>query len=119
MADILIRMEMPTTCADCHDADLPTAIAWLGAKCPWAHGIIDPGVYDLRHGRHPNCPLHELPEHGDLIDRVAFRAEMDNHYPFGRGTQRRHGEADAAKSTIINMLATAPVVVQASKEALE
>lgn len=33
--------------------------------------------------------------------------------------QRRHGEADAAKSTAINMLATAPVVVQASKEALE
>ena len=69
MADILIRMEMPKTCADCHDADLPTAIAWLGAKCPWAHGIIDPGVYDLRHERHPDCPLHELPEHGDLIDR--------------------------------------------------
>ena len=68
MPDILIRMEMPRTCADCHDADLPTAIAWLGAKCPWAHGIIDPGVYDLRQDRHPNCPLHELPPHGDLID---------------------------------------------------
>lgn len=68
MPDILIRMEMPKTCADCHDADLPTAIAWLGAKCPWANGIIDPGVYDLRHGRHPDCPLHELPPHGDLID---------------------------------------------------
>ena len=62
-------------------------------------------------------PLYELPPHGDLIDRVAFREEMDNHYPFGRGTQRRHGEADAAKSTIINMLASAPVVVQANKEA--
>lgn len=62
MPDILIRMEMPRTCADCHDADLPTAIAWLGAKCPWAHGIIDPGVYDLLHERHPDCPLVELPE---------------------------------------------------------
>ena len=69
MPDILIRMEMPKSCADCHDADLPTAIAWLGAKCPWAHGIIDPGVYDLRQDRHPNCPLHELPEHGDLIEK--------------------------------------------------
>lgn len=72
MADILIRMEMPKSCVDCHDADLPTAIAWLEAKCPWAHGIIDPGVYDLRHGRHPDCPLHELPPHGDLIDRDAL-----------------------------------------------
>ena len=74
MPDILIRgMEMPRTCADCHDADLPTAIAWLGAKCPWAHGIIDPGVYDLRHGRHPDCPLLELPPHGDLIDMDKIR----------------------------------------------
>lgn len=80
MADILIRMEMPKTCADCHDADLPTAIAWLGAKCPWAHGIIDPGVYDLRHERHPDCPLVELPEHGDLIDRDAFDADARKRY---------------------------------------
>lgn len=69
MADILIRgMEMPKTCADCHDADLPTAIAWLGAKCPWSTGIIPPGTYDLRNGRHPDCPIVELPPHGDLID---------------------------------------------------
>ena len=61
----------------------------------------------------------ELPEHCDLIDRAAFRAEMDNHYPFGRGTQRRHGEADAAKSTIINMLANAPVIVPSNKEAVD
>mgnify|MGYP007130691099 CR=1 FL=1 len=74
MSDILIRgMEMPKSCADCHDADLPTAIAWLGAKCPWAHGIIDPGVYDLRQDRHPNCPLVELPSHGDLIDMDKIR----------------------------------------------
>ena len=76
MPDILIRMEKPRTCADCHDADLPTAIAWLGAKCPWAHGIIDPGVYDLRHGRHPDCPLHELPPHGDLVDTTQYRDEF-------------------------------------------
>lgn len=64
----------------------------------------------------PECPIQELPEHGDLIDRVAFRAEMDKHYPFDHGTQRRHGEADEAKSTIINMLANAPVIVPSNKE---
>ena len=84
MPDILIRMEMPRTCADCHDADLPTAIAWLGAKCPWAHGIIDPGVYDLRHERHPDCPLVELPPHGDLIDRdaVPLPAPIEDEYKY-------------------------------------
>lgn len=69
MPDILIRgMEMPKSCEDCHDADLPTSIAWLEAKCPCAYGMNKPGVYDLRHKRHPDCPLVELPQHGDLID---------------------------------------------------
>lgn len=39
---------------------------------PTYDGIIDPGVYDLLHERHPDCPLHELPPHGDLIDRDAI-----------------------------------------------
>ena len=57
MPDILIRgMKMPQSCVDCYDADLSTAIALFGAKCPFAHGIIDPGVYDLCHERHPDCP---------------------------------------------------------------
>lgn len=85
MPDILIRgMEMPKTCADCHDADLPTAIAWLGAKCPWANGIIDPGVHDLRHNRHPDCPLVELPPHGDLIlkdDAIVAVKLLSDLYP--------------------------------------
>ena len=101
MSDILIRMEMPKTCADCHDADLPTAIAWLGAKCPWAHGIIDPGVYDLRHGRHPNCPLVELPEHGDLIDRDALCDGLVSNHP------------------VVIYASNEPVVIPSSKEETE
>lgn len=73
MPDIIIRMEMPKSCADCHDADLPTAIAWLEAKCPCVYGMNKQGVYDLRHKRHPDCPLIELPPHGDLIDMDKIR----------------------------------------------
>lgn len=74
MGDILIRgVEMPQNCVDCYDADLSTAIALFGAKCPFAHGIIDPGVYDLCHARHPDCPLLELPPHDDLIDTGKIR----------------------------------------------
>ena len=111
MADILIRMEMPKTCADCHDADLPTAIAWLGAKCPWANGIIDPGVYDLRHDRHPNCPLQELPEHGDLISKPALFDEVFKVW----GVE--YAESDC--NMLMDLINDAPVIVPADKEAID
>lgn len=100
MADILIRgFRKPKSCDECFNE----------SDCIW---------FDCSRC-YRFCRISELPEHGDLIDRVAFREEMDNHYPFGRGTQRRHGEADAAKSTIINMLANAPVIVPSNKEESE
>ena len=106
MADILIRgVRMPVACSDCPSRDV--------SVCVWTD---DCNVESYKYSRPSFCPLHKLPEHGDLIDRVAFRAEMDNHYPFGRGTQRLHGEADAAKSTIINMLANALVIVPSNEE---
>lgn len=111
MADILIRMEMPKTCADCHDADLPTAIAWLGAKCPWANGIIDPGVYDLRHERHPDSPLHELPEHGDLIDR----SELNNSFESSDFDGEPYDNVYSAICVVNSM----PVIVPSNKETTE
>ena len=48
--------------------------------------------------------IAEVPPHGDLIDAFAFRREMDANYPFDKFTQSKHGEADAAKSTILMML---------------
>ena len=62
------------------------------------------------------CPLISVPEHGDLIDRVAFREEIDKHYPFDMYTQSKHEWEDSAKSAIIRMLATAPTIIPASKE---
>lgn len=57
-----------------------------------------------------------VPDHGDLIDRVAFRKEMDRRYPFDKYTQSKHGEADAAKSAIIMMLADEPTVIPGDGE---
>lgn len=82
MPDILIRMEMPKSCVDCHDADLPTAIAWLEAKCPCAYGMNKQGVHDLRNKRHPDCPLHELPPHGDLISKQTVLAALYSDYAY-------------------------------------
>ena len=126
MSVIVKNMEMPKTCADCHDADLPTAIAWLGAKCPWAHGIIDPGVYDLRHERHPDCPLVELPPHGDLIDRDALLAEYERDERAADEHGREFsfsfdsGGARCAEWWIVQQkLMDAPVIVSADKEETE
>ena len=67
MADILIKgMEMPRSCQECF---------WdLGydsiPNCPDIE-TSNLNVYlgDDRKGRHPDCPLVEIPDHGDLIDR--------------------------------------------------
>ena len=55
----------------------------------------------------------EIPDHGNLIDREAFRRDMDNHYPFDKYSQSKHGVADSAKSTILMMLAHAPILIPA------
>ena len=49
MADILIRMEMPKDCGKC----------FVGDRTMCSDG----------------CPLHELPPHGDLIDKDALMAD--------------------------------------------
>lgn len=66
MPDILIRgMEMPETCAICK-------IRSCNSYCPLNIEIkffFDPSNtgFDFCTGRHSDCPLHELPPHGDLI----------------------------------------------------
>ena len=80
MSDILIRMEMPNSCVECSSTGLPVAVSILGASCPWCREVIDAKV-NLRIARHEDCPLRELPEHGDLIDMDALpqdRVEWDD-----------------------------------------
>ena len=120
MPDILIHMEMPKSCADCHDADLPTAIAWLEAKCPCVYGMNEPGVYDLRHKRHPDCPLVELPEHGDLIDvsKISIREyEQAAHDALhnGKGSILYDCGVLAGARAITLLVRRAPVVIPAEK----
>lgn len=39
-----------------------------------------------------------------LIDADAFRRELDNHWPFTKEEQSKHGIADMAKSTLLKVL---------------
>jgi len=72
MPDILIRrMEMPHNCFQC-----PLSVL-KGERlfCEVTKEEV------LRAKLAPECPLHELPEHGDLIDRGALpqgRVEWDD-----------------------------------------
>lgn len=62
MSDILIRMEMPKHCLECP----LRAFDGYDYHCPFT------GIDSLSIGRQDDCPLHELPPHGDLIDRYRI-----------------------------------------------
>ena len=103
MSVYIHNMEMPDKCGHCRFAN--------------AFDCTVTGSFISTHSiRQPDCPLVPVPEHGDLIDRVEFRREMDKNYPFDKFTQSKHGEADNAKRTIIQMLANAPTIIPADKE---
>lgn len=94
MADILIRrVRFPENCAQCfnaHDEYCYLLNRRLVTK-DWAQ-------------RKDDCPLHELPPHGDLISREqAFRMMLD------RGYQKE------AAGVILEV----PVIVPSNKERSE
>ena len=72
MSSVLIRdMKMPKSCARCR--------AW--SMC-WED-------VPFRKTRHPTCPLVELHEHGDLIDRDEIIAEYDRQHKGPAGGARK------------------------------
>lgn len=110
MSVLIKGMKMPTNCSEC---------AFCGYYGNGEHmcDIIQKAVeYEsAKMSRLDDCPLIPVPDHGDLIDRVAFREEMDKHYPFDRYTQSKHEWEDAAKSAVIKMLVTAPTIIPAEE----
>lgn len=67
MTGVYIKgMEMPTSCHEC--------VAGFGGYCFVASAESDGICPD--HGRPDDCPLVELPPHGDLIDRQALLQEF-------------------------------------------
>ena len=96
MPEILIRgMEMPKSCGFCElryfdgDADC----------CPFVGDACGYGT------RHVDCPLHELPEHGDLIDRDALNSFIES------------GECNSVGKAL-QQIDKAPVVIPASSAQL-
>ena len=120
MPDILIRgMEMPESCADC-------PICYDMMECSvsplrfW-NGRTELEQFVFCNERHPSCPLVELPEHGDLIDR----GEIVAHYrkcECNLGSDTHLGLLtvhDWIEEGIVYDLLIAPVIVPANKEETE
>ena len=72
---ILIKgMDMPNVCAYC----------FLDASECDLHAKVN-----IWRERHPDCPLIELPPHGDLVDRNELLAEYDRQYEGEAGNARK------------------------------
>lgn len=79
MSEILIKgMEMPTSCHLCEFCtDKNAEIEWTKASyiCELTGSIVhayaegEKSRIDEKTGRIPECPLVEVPPHGDLVDR--------------------------------------------------
>lgn len=50
-----------------------------------------------------------------LIDADAFRRELDNHWPFTKEEQSKHGIADLAKGTVLTVLGQMPTIEERNK----
>jgi len=70
MADILIQMDMPQHCFNCS-----TKIDPDNRRCNIDGHVFEETLSKLTCRRDEHCPLIELPEHGDLIDKQeTFKA---------------------------------------------
>lgn len=106
MPDILIRMEMPGSCYEC----VIKHKFFSNLHCAELDGMkgFDSLALPHEYDRHPDCPLVELPPHGDLIDRdkILFdAAEVCE----GCGDYAVFGYSH-------EQIENAPVVVQAERE---
>ena len=102
MTDILIRgVEMPQNCFEC--ALFSNCDSCEGYECYCgAIGAIGYCEAVPKDSRREDCPLVELPQHGDLCDRSVILAQYDTEH---------EGEPGRARTIIMN----APVVVPAER----
>lgn len=111
MNGILIRNAyMPKNCWDCSGriaGDIQTfneAVSMVGGRCPYLERIVDPREFDMHSGRHPDCPIVEVPPHSDLIDRDALITEVMD-------SDLDHLQRDDWKE-IIQIVEDAPAIIE-------
>lgn len=110
MPDILIRgMEMPPSCKCCPCYEQSLAFPDYIKRCKFGADLPQPWPLQYEK-RGDNCPLVELPQHGELIDRDAA-CERYKHDP------KKPEICDGAQDLdwLVRCLNEAPVIVPAER----
>ena len=101
---VYINMEMPKSCGDCRfcngQADTDYGV------CAWCD--VDGNARDAYTMQ--DCPLIEIPPHGDLIDREALIKELEI------TEEDDHNGATLLMAVFLEVLKSAPTIIQAIKE---
>ena len=109
MPDILIRgMDKPFHCFACN-------LSYLRGErlfCPVTKDEV------LRFKIASDCPIQELPEHGDLIERDDLYKIMETYTDYGGATEP-HDENQIHRDSILFAIENAPVIVPSNKEETE
>ena len=81
MSVLIKGMEMPKNCKECPFSDHE---AWCLIPGDWRERYYCPDDE-----RSDDCPLIEVPPHGDLVDRTELLAEYDRQHKGPAGGARR------------------------------
>ena len=98
-------IEMPKHCGCCKAA-FPDGV---GFSCCMIKGY--PPI-DNQRGRRPNCPIHELPPHGDLIDIRTVLEIVMQYVPDDDGSCSK---ANADLRELLDAIENVPVVIPAER----
>lgn len=110
--NIIIKdMEMPQNCYFC----------WLGHKCPKYESLL---WNEINKKRKADCPLVEIPPHGDLIDRNALTdaIKSTDWYHQAPNKEMVHGANSAEhqawykEQDIYSALENAPTIIEAEED---
>ena len=104
---ILIKdMEIPQTCEDC---TLESYCGlWIEARRLCGETFTDAKSRVKATIRHPDCPLVEVPPHGDLIDRDDLMSTLLN---------KTYGvDINVVMKQIMEKIISAPTIIEAEGE---
>jgi len=123
MSVFITGMKMPKSCSDCPmlegdkmDGLCHAASKWLDDDEHWTWYVYPEG--DVDDSKPCNCPLIELPPHGDLIDRDALMKTCGMAIDCYDCPNGEHGwcklSSDAAN--ICEAIEDAPAIIESEEE---
>lgn len=96
---ILIKgMEMPQYCGSCH----------IGF-CKQIGCDLYIGFDDYATSRHPDCPIRDVPPHGDLIDKKNLSDDLQRRWNVS-------DDQDFCNKEVWHALEEAPTIIEAEEE---